>query len=171
MLAAIFAVIAIIPLVNPGGRVGITVERRQQLVGPEPVVQMLYDNAPTDEIIAAIEASGRHVDSFRWVGGSLLEIAIEHGRDDLAYWCLERGASPNGVTNDGGPLLAAASRKDEDMFRLLINEYGASLEIRPMGGPTLREFGMSYYTDPEIVRLFREAPRAAESEVDAGRAE
>lgn len=103
--------------------VGVNVQLRQQrrLVGPsEEVIEMLFQDRPSDEIMAAVERAGKHVDDIRFLGVALLQEVVARDRGDLAEWLLRKGANPNGVPHHS-PLDQAVLSRSSAMVCLLLD--------------------------------------------------
>lgn len=131
----------------------------QQLIGPEDeVFQLLHGKAPLESIQASVAASGKGVDEFFWLHGSLLSTAAVERRIDVAEWLLQEGADPNGVMPAAPPLVYAIYDEDLEMVKLLL-EYGADpdREISPHSdrkGFTPRSIALDRNND-QIIELLR----------------
>lgn len=90
----------------------------------EPAVRLLMVDAPLDDIVQAIEASGKDVDDItgHWGAGSnrkrILRLAVTLGRLDVAEWLLDHGADPR---VDTGILRSVQLQGDAAMMALLLD--------------------------------------------------
>lgn len=107
------------------------IERSHELTGPpdEQVWSMVNSGASLDSIQAEITKTGKDVDDFVWIGGTLLSRSVELNRHDLAEWLLLNGADPNGNGFTPTPLwIAVSMTEDVRMVRLLVDN-GADADV------------------------------------------
>jgi len=144
-------------------------ETRYVLVGPDeilgedaPIYHMLSDEASLETIEEALRQRPRLVNEFSWFERSLLAIAAQERRLDVAKLLLEMGANPNGhdaefVHGDYlviSPLHCAIYSEQPELVELLL-EYGAS-PFRVEGVFSIAPYDIGINSDCQrIVELMR----------------
>jgi hypothetical protein len=103
------------------GRLRVTVENKATFVTIEEAIAFVEDGASLDEIKDAVKRSGKRVDDIAWRRLSLLALAVEKKRLDVATWVLSQGANVNGLHPYWAPLADAVRNHDKAMVMLLID--------------------------------------------------
>lgn len=134
------------------------IESRDKMtdVPDQQVWGLVNSGASLDSITAQILKTGKDVDDFHGISGSLLSRAVKLQRYDLVNWLLRNGADPNGSGYSPTPLwMAVSMTQDADMVRLLI-EKGASSDVEFGDGVSLLDIAKNE-GDPEIILIIENA--------------
>lgn len=126
VIAAIFAVAALIYSLS-GFTLGIGKVVIEEHWDPE-IWDLLQEDAPAADIIAAINRSPRDIDGINRAGSSLLVVAIRHHREDLIPWLVDNGMHVDGQNKNGLPLMHAVDSGCLPCAEVLIN-LGANPHI------------------------------------------
>ena len=155
-VATLLALVAGILLLAPF--VSVSVESELVTADRHDCVVLLSRAAPLEAIQECVEDSGLHVDDIRGFGGySLLDTAASYGREDVAVWLLEHGATVQ--FEHSTPLFRAVMRNNRSMVELLL-QHGADPDYSPAGITlTPRRAARTIVKDDAITSLLEEAVR------------
>jgi|WetSurMetagenome_2_1015567.scaffolds.fasta_scaffold95447_2 ankyrin repeat protein len=136
-----FAALLVLGLAYSPLRVRYTV--RTELVGPSEPIILLRDEAPLEDIQAAVLRSGKKADQIATRGSTMLDLAVEEEREDVAKWLLQQGANPNGMPRGYPPLATAVSKGNLSLVTLLV-EAGADPDLDMGDGMTPRSIAVNH---------------------------
>lgn len=122
---------------TPPGQNSVTPPALPPLPSPERIQEMLFEASRIgrDDMIPILLEAGADIEATDTKGHTPLVLASYHGFETTSALLLSHGASPNGITATGSPLMGVAFKGHFPIAQLLLSA-GANPDLRNAAGQT-----------------------------------